>query len=133
MALSCDCDCDYDYTYDFYRETVQTCRKPRKCSECSREIGKGERYTYVVGKGDGHIDTFSVCPHCQAATDYIRKIVACWCYTLGDRWQNNDDFEGEPFAVRRFAVAARRKWARKRGPRKGELYPVPWVPKLETA
>ena len=131
--LSCHCDNDYP---TFYSEDERTCRKPRKCSECRRAIAPGERYVYISGKWDGDFNTFRVCAHCDAATRYIQAVVACWCFPLGMRWfpeDGDDEFRGEPSAVRRLVVTARRKWARRRGPRKGELYPVPWVPKLETA
>jgi hypothetical protein len=125
------CECDYDFTWDFFNETERTCRKACKCSECWRVINPGERYTYACGKGDGNFDVFRTCSHCTAATEYIKAVAACWCYYLGGRWNNDEDFEGEPTAVRRLVMMARRKWARQRGPRKGELYPIPWVPKLE--
>ncbi len=128
--LSCECDNAYPA---FYQEAERTCRKPRKCSECRRVIDAGERYTAISGKWDGDFCAFSVCPHCEAATAYIRAVAACWCYYLGARWfpeDGNEEFEGEPFAVRRLVVAARRRWTRKRGPRKGERYPVPWVPQV---
>ena len=129
------CDCDFDFTWKFFTEDWRKCRKPRRCSECWREIVPGERYCYSTGKGDGQIWAFNTCSHCDAATRYIKAVSACWCYVLGGRWDENDDFEGEPLAVRRLAVAARRGWRRRRGPHRGELYPVPWVPTLtqETA
>jgi len=129
------CECDYDEPCRFVEAKIRTCRKHRKCTECRRFITPGERYTAIAGKWGSEFSSYSVCAHCDAATRYILAVSACWCYVLGGRWDDVDDFEGEPFAVRRLAVAARHGWRRRRGPRRGELYPVPWVPTLtqETA
>ena len=128
--LSCECDHE---PWEFLAEDDRTCRKACKCSECRRVIQPGERYTYIRGKCDAVFQVYRTCQHCDAATRYINAVSTCaWCYFLSMRWFPEDDaeFYGEPMAVRRLVVSARRKWTRQRGPRKGEQYPVPWVPTL---
>jgi hypothetical protein len=129
--LSCDCDFDGP---EFLAQDDRTCRKACKCSECRRVITPGERYTYIRGKWDGDFAVYRTCQHCEAATEYINLVSTCqWCYYFSMRWfppDSDEEFDGEPTAVRRLVVSARRKWTRKRGPRKGEMYPIPWVPKL---
>ena len=132
--MSLSCECDYDYCWEFFVEEWRICRKPHQCSECRRTITKGERYHSIRGKMDGDFQTYDICSHCDAATAYIQAMSACsWCYYLGFRWNPPDgdqEFYGEPTAIRRLVVMARHKWTRRRGPRKGETYPVPWVPSL---
>ena len=49
---------------EFYTEKKVKARKSHKCSECKKEIRRGEIYERVTGKWDGEIDTYKTCKTC---------------------------------------------------------------------
>lgn len=107
-------------------------RKPHKCCECRRPIAAGERYVELSGLWrEGGFATFRWCAHCDAGQVIAAARVgdeACWC--LGTMWRDFRDAINHDYGVRdmtlcRLIVGAKRKWTVRRGPRKGELVPVP--------
>lgn len=112
-------------------------RKPHKCYECRRAIAKGETYTEHSGLWrDGGWMTFRWCEHCAAAQEVHQAITKCHCYTFGGLWEGiRDSLPGfgdvRDVAVCRLIAGMDREWRRRRGPRKGELMPLPVVPVAE--
>lgn len=88
-----DCDVcigggDYGRAEDFYRVANPAARKPHKCLECGRQIGKGEVYQRVTGKWDGEISTFITCRQCAE----IRNVFSCGeGETFGNCWESMEE------------------------------------------
>lgn len=78
-----DCSCIYIGNYDppeFHRETYPTARKEHICTECSRAILLGEKYTNEKVKWEKEFNTFKTCIDCLS----IRNTFFCdgWYYTM---------------------------------------------------
>ena len=93
---------------------IRVSRKQRKCDECSRIIGAGERYQNVFLTYTGIASKYYVCDHCSVAADWLAK--NCGGVVYGMVW---DDFEehigGYPrlaFQFLRLKVARERQWKR---------------------
>jgi hypothetical protein len=72
---------DYE-PWDFYSEDLVKARKPHRCCECDRDIGKGAVYERISGKCDGYIETYKTCMDCR----HIRKGLACGPVGLTMLW-----------------------------------------------
>lgn len=129
------CCCD-DNPPQCFSLAVRKARKPHQCSECGRTIAVGERYEAHSGLWDGGFDTFCWCANCSAAQKIVEVLTNDHCYCYTQLWEGvYDSLFGwggiENTAVARLYVSAiRRKWTRRRGPRKGELYQVPTMPEM---
>jgi hypothetical protein len=64
---------EVDCYTDFFHAEFRTAKKPHKCSECEKEIDKGERYQYACGKTEGDFWSFRTCLIC----DEIRAAFSC--------------------------------------------------------
>lgn len=49
----------------FYRETIHTSRRNRRCSGCGKVITAGEQYLKIIGKWDGDFSQHSYHPSCR--------------------------------------------------------------------
>ena len=77
-----DCACvyvDVDQYPEFFEEKKRKAIKQHKCSECRRMIDLGEIYSYIVGKWEGHFDTFKMCTDCLS----IRESFFCEGFSFG--------------------------------------------------
>lgn len=122
------CSCDYDEQPEFYYRKPRKSRQPHTCDECRRTIQPGETYDLHVGKWDGRIDTFRWCAHCTAAQKIVAERVDCDCWTFGDLWHDSlgeDIRESRDLRSWRLWVAAQHDWTYRRGPKAGQLMPVP--------
>lgn len=63
-ASFCSCEYDWDDPPSFWDSREVSARKEYKCCECGATIVVGERHEYVVGKWDGHFDTYRSCATC---------------------------------------------------------------------
>jgi hypothetical protein len=125
----CNCDCANDNPYRFIDESTQRARKPRKCSECSRASEIGERHRHIFGRwADSGAETFRWCVHCVAAQEIAASITGCHCYCFTALWESIDEEARERqknVVLCRLVISARHRWAYQRGPRKGQLMPIP--------
>lgn len=106
-------------------------RKEHECSECRRVIRRGETYEEHSGLWDGGWETFRWCAHCAAAVKVVEKAVEDFCFCYSALWDELVEIEryGRPNKpVSRIRAGVRRKWTHKRGPRAGQLMPVPAHP-----
>ena len=65
--MECSCEIDVDIggdSPDFFNSNIVKAKKTHKCTECKREIPKGEEYEKVSGKWGGGIDVFKTCKDC---------------------------------------------------------------------
>lgn len=132
------CMIDYaDGCNEFSSTTAHRARKQHKCDECRRFIEPGETYTYHSWKFDGDFSTSKTCQHCQVACDWLST--NCGGYlVLGvyeDIQEHVSEYRGDAVCVprlKRLELGMQRKWQIRRGPRKGQLMPIPQQPaKLE--
>lgn len=67
---------------EWHREEYRKARKAHKCGECCRTIEPGERYEFVCGSWEGHIETHRTCWHCLAAREWLSKVCNGWLYGM---------------------------------------------------
>lgn len=122
------CDCDSNPP-SFFRQLT---RKAHRCDECRRTIEAGEHYEYISGCWDGGVMVFMVCAHCWAAGQTVKEIDPDACFCLGEQWSGIEDSTGSRRergkVINRLIASARRQWTYRRGPRAGQLMPVPVMP-----
>jgi len=56
----------------FFRSGLRKCRVKTRCTECTKQIHVGEKYTSVVGKSF-YFYTLKVCVNCTKVQDFIVK------------------------------------------------------------
>ncbi len=78
-----ECFCDYEPA-EFYSKSEPCARKAHKCCECGKAIQPGEKYEYVRGKWDGHMDFFKTCSRCTALRDHLAAHAKCFCWAHGN-------------------------------------------------
>jgi hypothetical protein len=129
----CHCSSDYNPPSVFNQKDVKA-RKPHKCSECYRVIAIGETYRNVFGVWDGSSETFFWCAHCDAAQSIVEAATDCHCYLFGALWEDFRETAelSRNKTVQRIYHNVRRQWTYRRGPKKGQLVPVPVALTLET-
>ncbi|MBA2696633.1 MAG: hypothetical protein H0U62_12530 [Actinobacteria bacterium] len=76
------CAIDECTPWDVYSSEARTARKDRSCTECHRQIRRGEPYEYATGKlcGETRWDVYALCQHCDAATYWINTMCGGWPY-----------------------------------------------------
>lgn len=133
--------CMVDYADDGCNEFSHTvtyhARKEHKCDECHRTISPGEPYLYHSWKFDGAFSTAKTCQHCKVACDWLSE--NCGGYLIfgvsEDIHEHVTEYRGQAACVprlKRIDVGMTRGWKIRRGPRKGQLMPIPQLPvKLE--
>lgn len=75
------CVDDYEPS-DVWSATVRKARREHRCDECGRTIVPGERYEHVSSLYDGSWSTLKTCPHCLAASQWLR--IVCRGYLVGN-------------------------------------------------
>jgi hypothetical protein len=123
----CCCDDNPPSCFDAFHRRA---RKAHRCDECRRTIAVGESYLISTGLWEQGWDKFYTCAHCEAAAKALEVIFPDFCHCFGGLWESADETNRgwkhlESREAARLCVMAKRDWTRKRGPRKGELYPVP--------
>jgi hypothetical protein len=93
--VSC-CD-DETGSGDFSRITTVKARKPHKCVECMRTIGKGETYVRFAGKAEGSMFVDPICVDCDAwGRAFVKAarqhVEACHCWAVGGLWDGISEF-----------------------------------------
>jgi hypothetical protein len=66
-----------------YRSEMRTARKARRCEECAREIGAGERYQYIFMVIDGDAMQCHICRHC-VDTACAWMVTNCGGFLIGE-------------------------------------------------
>ena len=111
---------------DVWNEGDKKARKPHVCSECRREIAKGETYRRIDALYDGHWTTSRQCQHCRVGADWLSE--ECGGYLMDGVCEEIHEHAQEyrSLALWRLVAGADRKWKRARG----GLMPVPRMPPL---
>lgn len=121
------CYCDYGPA-ELATETIHKARKDYKCDECRRIITRGERYQYHSLLFDGSWNAYRWCLHCAAAQGIASDLADCHCWLYTEVWQDLREHaceERKNPALIRMVKGAERKWTYRRGPKKGQLVPIP--------
>ena len=66
------CNLDYDPPTMYARSIVRA-RKQRRCGECRRMIGPGEKYHRTAGVWDGTVGVHVHCAHCERGVQLLQK------------------------------------------------------------
>ena len=125
-------DCDERFTV--YRSPEQRqSRRDRKCHECGRPIVKGEHYWSAAGLYDGGWDTHDCCEHCRVACQWLEQNCSgfLWHSVLEDIADHVQYYRGRAHCIprlKRIEIGMERRWRVRRGPRAGQLMPVPALP-----
>ncbi|MCK5770906.1 hypothetical protein [Algiphilus sp.] len=104
------------------QEPVAT--KTHRCTECSRAIQPGERYTREAFVHDGSFVQHRTCAHCTVVREWLAR--ECGGHVFGEV---GEDLHEHAIHYRRvdllrLCVSSRRQWRN----RAGALIPVPEVP-----
>lgn len=121
------CYCDFDRP-KLASETTRKARKDHRCDECRRTIAKGECYQYHSLLFDGSWNTYRWCRHCAAAQGIAADLVDCHCWLYSALWadlREHAQEERKNPALIRLVLGAQRKWTYRRGPKRGQLVPIP--------
>jgi hypothetical protein len=114
----------------YYRNCRRRNKEPVACVECGRIIEIGEWHNYVYGRWRGEIKIFQVCRHCNQSADiflsysargYAARIEFGGLLKQGMKHAR----KLKVFKLYRLALGCKRRWAVSRGPRKGQLMPLP--------
>jgi len=128
---------DADGYNEWSGESSHVARKTHKCGECHRQIEPGERYYVMKWKYDGQFDTSNICAHCRVAGTWLEENCSGFlvCMIEDDIAEHVTEYRGRSKCVarlKRLKVGMERHWKIKRGPRAGQLMPLPQLPsKLE--
>lgn len=99
-----------------YKQKDQQARKNHICSECDREIAKGEKYRYVFGVWDSSKPIiFKTCAHCIIPQEWLLK--ECSIFMHGHLYEEIMEHANEysKIFLYRWAILIRRKWKTKLG------------------
>lgn len=121
------CRIDDGELCDIWREAERRAAKEHKCTECGRQIAKGERYLRIEGLYDGSWTTMRVCAHCRVGADWLRA--ECGGFTLDgviDEVREHAE-EYRRASLWKIVVGSSRKWRRFDG---AGLMAVPTMPPL---
>lgn len=122
----------------FSSEHKHVARKAHKCSECGRPIAAGETYWRLSALFEGDFTETKMCAHCRVGADWL--VENCGGFmTHGVHEDLREHVEEYGYTkakaipgVARIVVGMKRDWITKRGPRAGQLMPLPRLPaKLE--
>lgn len=127
------CMIDDDAKAQLWTESKQKARKLHKCGECGRGISPGETYWKVFGVHDGDAFSGKWCGHCNVAKEWLWENCSGSILTLviEDIEHHVEDYRGDAACVprlHRIVLGAKRHWLVKRGPRAGQLMPLPKPP-----
>jgi hypothetical protein len=119
-----------DDDYELLDQSIRVAVKAHKCSECGRIIERGESYENSRGLMDGRWYEHHTCAHCQAARGWLSDVCGGWLFEgvledLEHHW--DDDVTYRYMGLGRLLIGMRRGWRIERGPRAGQLQPVPVV------
>ena len=112
---------------DVWEVTQPRARVEHECTECHRQIDRGEPYLRIGALFEGQWDTMRVCQHCQVGADWLTAECGGFC-THGVREDIHEHAqEYRTAGLWRLVVGAGRKWLRFDG---NGLMPVPKLPAL---
>ncbi len=120
------CSCDFDQP-KVARKVRRKTRKERRCTECCRRIMVGETYEVHTCLHEDNWGTWCWCLHCAEARPTAGDIADCHCWLYEFVWEDLREHAQDERNMRliRLVKGADRKWTYQRGPRKGQLVPVP--------
>lgn len=103
------CNIDYDEP-DLYRKINVKARKDHICSECRRDIKKGENYSNVFGIWNGVNSTFKTCCYCLIAQEWLR--IECNGFLHGALSEEIEEHatEYQKMFLYRWLIGIRKQW-----------------------
>jgi hypothetical protein len=109
MCRADDCD-----SPTISRSETRRARKLHRCSECGRQIAKGEIHRYHFCVYDGDVSTPRTCEHCCVAEDWLRA--NCGGYVIEqvieEIREHAEEYPALALPLLRITVGAKRKWWR---------------------
>jgi len=116
-----------------WQETRQRAKKEYKCCECDRAIAIGEHYWRLFAVGSDGPFTGKWCEHCNVAKEWLWK--ECGGSLLSgvgeDIHEHLEEYRGQPLRrLKILDIGMDRQWRIERGPRAGQLMPLPKMPPL---
>ncbi len=105
------CDTDYNEP-SFYCSSNVKAIKAHKCSDCRREIKKGETYTRATGKWEGTCKTYKTCQHCRIVQKWLHTECGVFPHDSGDLYREIQDhaFEYKKMFLYRWLVGINTGW-----------------------
>jgi hypothetical protein len=101
---------DADLTAFVFEQTPTACKK-HKCSECSREINPGEKYTRTAIGIEGTVQTNKMCCHCKIAAQWLIKHCGGWCYgSIKEELTLHYDQQFREDNLQKLLIGINRKW-----------------------
>jgi hypothetical protein len=126
--------CDFEGTH--LGTAKHVARKDHRCGDCGRIIGKGESYMVGSWASEGRIERMKMCAHCRVVADWLEANCGgyVWGGLIEDLREHIEEYAGvyPPVVLdlKRIDVMADHDWRFKRGPRAGQLLPVPKMPRF---
>lgn len=124
-----------DEFYSLYKGPKATkARKGHKCDECGRQVVAGETYYTASGMYEGEFNFHKICQHCYVACEWLKQNCSGFlhCAVLDDIEEHVEEYgytKAKAVAgLARILIGMRRDWVVKRGPRVGQLMPLPKLP-----
>lgn len=122
------CMLDYCDPCDVFNCAERRAIKPHRCGDCSRQIERFERYRHYSFLSDGSWSHTNLCAHCYAAAEWLRA--NCGGYVLeaikDDLREHLDEYRWAGWlGVARLVKGMEHQWRIERGPRAGQLMPIP--------
>jgi len=112
--------CRVDYDWDEESVMLQAphevkARKEHTCSNCQREIDRGEKYWTGTWIYDGSMNTTKYCAHCIAAGEWLKGVCGGFLWgdnqileELAEHYDEETQFQCEPLQL--LIVAMRSRW-----------------------
>jgi hypothetical protein len=120
--------CRIDYADDYGRtidEGTRTARKTQRCTECYRDIKKGEKYNFLTSVYDGDLRTYKTCQHCQVPAQWLFNNCSGYIFQQVSEEVLEHAEEYRRTDLARLVVSMNRKWKRFGS---DQLMPVPSLP-----
>jgi hypothetical protein len=106
-----------DCSTETISKEIRKARKPHRCGECHREIGKGELYERYTHKTDGSFGVEVTCGHCHEACAWLLR--ECHGYMFGKVEEDlREHWHEDGINTRELAAliwGMKRKWKRRDG------------------
>jgi len=117
---------DCDERVNVVQTADRIARKEHRCSECYRQIVKGEKYHYEFGTLEGDAVTYRTCPHCMVAREWLHKNCGGWIYqgVIEEICEHADEYPDLAEPLKLIVSGANARW-KSIG---GDLMPIPDMP-----
>lgn len=99
---------------DVYRTANYVARIQHRCSECSRVIYPGERYSSAFMIYEGTPETFRTCTHCQVGQAWLAENCGGFMHhgLIEEMEEHAETYPDHRFGFLRIKAGMTRKWQR---------------------